>query len=212
MTEIEVLTAVRQVAEELSQLGPGERVINSEAYRKLQSQPGKGGPLMQWFNRETEQSRKMIISEILGHFARTAYQQKPEFNQNAASELRRLCNLLHPLVADDQPPLSAPAPPAAGIVQPTVQPTTLSISATTQASDTASIEPQIASNYQQAIVLWNAGGRTWGAITEELGVTTTSWKAFSAAVKRFAAKTGQTLRAGNTSSSRELPNAKLKSN
>lgn len=202
MTETEVLTAVRQLAHELDQLAPGERVTNSEVYRNLQSQPGKGGPLMQWFNRETIQSRKNVISDILGHFARTAYQQKPEFNKNAAQELRRLCDLLQPLVVE----VSEPAPMVTVANQ-----TELAMTKPTEVSDATRSENQSIANYQQAIALWNAGGLTWAAITERVCSSPATWKAFSAAVKRFAAKTEQTLRVGNVAANREVPNSSPKS-
>ncbi len=208
MNEDEILSTVRQLAAELRELPVGGKVTSCEAYRRLQSQPGKGGPLMQWFNRELDQARKNIISNILGHFARTAYQQKPEFNQNAADELLKLCDRLQPPVA---PPPTSIERPAATETRRVAEETPIAIAQQAPPSDTvlATSDAALATSdatqviadaadvkYQQAMELWNAGGLSWANITEQLGEDSASWKTFSQAVKRFAKKTEQTMRVG----------------
>ncbi len=196
MNEDEILSTVRQLAVELRELPPGSKVTNCEAYQRLQSQPGKGGPLMQWFNRESVQSRKNIISDILGHFARTAYQQKPEFNQNAANELIKLCDRLQPpaiqeFVADIVPSSSD-----------TVQTTNAAVAHPDDAGDTTHDAGD--NKHQRAIELWNAGGLSWASITEQVGEEAATWKSFSQAVKRFAARTDQSLRSGKIGPKRQM--------
>lgn len=95
MDETEIVLAVRQLAVDLRELTPGA-LENSQAYKQLQSVPGKGGPLVQWFNRETDAQRKRVISDIMGHMARASYQQKPEFYKSAADDLEELCDRLQP--------------------------------------------------------------------------------------------------------------------
>lgn len=92
MDEAEIVLAVRQLAVDLRALVPGA-LDKSEAYQLLLSVPGKGGPLVQWFNRESDQQRKRVISDILGHMARASYQQKSDF-YNSAAELEKLCDRL----------------------------------------------------------------------------------------------------------------------
>jgi hypothetical protein len=181
MTEAEILATVRQLASDLRDLAPGCKVTQCEAYKMLESQPGKGGPLMQWFNKETDQQRKNIISDILGHFARAAYQQKPEFNQNAADQLMKLCDRLHPRVV--APPV---ADPFISEVQHSEKPQ----------GNAADPVPAEEASYQRAIELWNAGGVTWASIAEQVGADASAWKAFSQAVKRYALKNQHTLRIG----------------
>ena len=91
MNEAEVILIVRQLAVDVRTLSPGEMMAGA-AYKSLLSVPGKGGPLTQLFNRETDQRRKRIISDILGHVARASHQQKPEYYQTIASELEKLCD------------------------------------------------------------------------------------------------------------------------
>jgi hypothetical protein len=95
MDETEIISAVRQLAVDLRELVPGA-LEKSDAFKQLQSVPGKGGPLVQWFNRETDAQRKRVISEIMGHMARASYQQKPEFYKSAADDLEALCDRLQP--------------------------------------------------------------------------------------------------------------------
>lgn len=93
MDEAQIVSAVRQLAVDLRDIVPGA-LDQSEAFQRLQSVPGKGGPLVQWFNREGDPQRKRLLSDILGHMARASYRQKPEFYKSTADELETLCNRL----------------------------------------------------------------------------------------------------------------------
>ena len=93
MDEAEIILAVRQLAADLRELVPGT-INESKAYQRLLSVPGKGGPLTQWYNRESDQQRKRVISDILGHMARASYKQKTEFYNSSADELEKLCDRL----------------------------------------------------------------------------------------------------------------------
>ncbi len=93
MNEADIVLNVRQLAVDLRTLTPAQ-AMEGTAYKSLASVPGKGGALTQWFNRETNQPRKRIISDLLGLVARASYQQKPEFYQTTASELEQLCDRL----------------------------------------------------------------------------------------------------------------------
>lgn len=95
MDETEIVLAVRRLAVDLREFVPGG-LEKSQAFKQLQSIPGKGGPLVQWFNRETDPLRKRVISDIMGHMARASYQQKPEFYKLAADDLEALCDRLQP--------------------------------------------------------------------------------------------------------------------
>ncbi len=91
MNDAEIVFNVRQLACALRNQTATE-ALASEAYKSLASTPGRGGALMQWFNRETRQSRKRILSNMLGLIARASYQQTPEFLSTTASELELLCD------------------------------------------------------------------------------------------------------------------------
>ncbi len=93
MNESEIVLAVRQLAIDLRSHAPAA-INTSDAFNLLQSIPGKGGPLIQWFNRESNQERKRIISDILGHVARASYQQKSEAEKLASDKLEELCDRL----------------------------------------------------------------------------------------------------------------------
>ena len=93
MNDAEIVLRVRELAVDLRNLAPGA-LTTSEAYQSLASVPGKGGPLTQWFNRETNPSRKRILSDLMGHVARVSYQQKAEFYQTTATDLEALCDRL----------------------------------------------------------------------------------------------------------------------
>lgn len=94
MKDAEILTNVRQLAEDLREMTPAQVLAESTAYKSLASVPGKGGALTQWFNRETNAKRKRVISEMMGLIARASYQQTPEFFQTTANELDELCSRL----------------------------------------------------------------------------------------------------------------------
>jgi hypothetical protein len=91
MNDAEIVLNVRQLADDLRTLPPNEK-LTSAAYKNLASQPGKGGPLTQWFNRETDLRKKRIISDIMGYIARASYQQKPEYFEATANDLEKLCD------------------------------------------------------------------------------------------------------------------------
>ncbi|MCC6507589.1 MAG: hypothetical protein IT423_00670 [Pirellulaceae bacterium] len=93
MDEADIVLAVRRLAFDLRSLVPGT-LDQSQAFKLLQSVPGKGSPLVQWFNREKDARRKRVISDVMGHMARCSYQQNAEFYKSAADELEKLCDQL----------------------------------------------------------------------------------------------------------------------
>lgn len=101
MNEVDIVACVRRLAVDLRTLTPAE-MMDGAAFKSLASVPGKGGPLTQWFNRESVQPRKRIISDLMGLIARTSYQQKPEFYQTAANDLEKLCDRLDGVEASGQ--------------------------------------------------------------------------------------------------------------
>lgn len=91
MNDAEILLNVRKLADDLRNQ-TSVQALAGEAYKNLASKPGKGGALTQWFNRETKQPVKRLLSEILGLIARASYQQSPEFLATTAGELELLCD------------------------------------------------------------------------------------------------------------------------
>ncbi len=91
MNDAAILANVRQLARDLRTQTPFQPQA-CDAYMNLASVPGKGRALTQWFNRETKQSRKRILSDILGLIARVSYQQSPAFLTTTADELESLCD------------------------------------------------------------------------------------------------------------------------
>lgn len=105
MSEAEIIQAVRQLAADLNDLGASP-VTKSMAAKLLRTKVGEatGGPLTQWWNRETDERRKDVLRDIIKHVVKAGYMLDPDKIQAAADKLPKLCDRLETATAKTPKP------------------------------------------------------------------------------------------------------------
>jgi hypothetical protein len=72
MNEAEVIAALRILVSDIAELGKSP-ITKDSAMTLLESSSAGGGPLVQWFNRETDPRRKKVLRELIRLTVRAGY-------------------------------------------------------------------------------------------------------------------------------------------
>ncbi len=101
MNEAEIITALRVLAGDVADLGPSP-ITKASALALLSSKPTNAGPLVQWFNRETDPRRKMVLDELIRLTVRAGYIHDAAAIAEATDRLSALVDRVDDAPADSQ--------------------------------------------------------------------------------------------------------------
>ena len=101
MNEAEIITALRVLAGDVADLGPSP-ITKASALALLASSPENAGPLVQWFNREADPRRKLVLRELIRLTVRAGYIHDAAAIAEATDRLSALVDRVDDAPADSQ--------------------------------------------------------------------------------------------------------------
>jgi hypothetical protein len=94
MNKLDIIKALRQLDRDIRELGQSPITKRSAKALLSSDRDGKGGPLVQWFNSESDDRMKAMIHEVIGLVTQAGFVGREDKIPQAAKQLGPLADRL----------------------------------------------------------------------------------------------------------------------